>query len=163
MVFALDELTRWNTNDPVFAGRLDLSKVAAMGISYGGGTVAEFGRTESRCKAVIVLDPAFVQGAPPLGIPLLEITTPDLGDTTLYSLASKEAIWYQLNRAKHEQGGTDYYWAFYPDTAGLAFGREAARTMIAYELWFLNKQLKGEVGPPLPLPGFPLVTGFKQK
>jgi hypothetical protein len=163
MVFALDELTRWNSNDPVFAGRLDLTKVAAMGISYGGGTVAEFGRTENRCKAVIALDPGLVQGVPQLGVPLLEITTPEVGDTGLYSLASREAIWFQLNGAAHVQGGSDFYWAFLPDPAELAFSREAARTMIAYELWFLNKQLKGEVGPPLPLGGFPLVLGFKQK
>jgi len=162
MVFALDELARWNTNDPVFAGRLNLTKVAAMGVSYGGGTVAEFGRTESRCKAVIALDPASL-GAQQLEVPLLEITTPEIGDSSLYAQARKEAIWFQLNGAAHQQGGTDFYWAIFTDPTSLAFSREAARTMIAYELWFLNKQLKSEVGPPLPLPGFPLVTGFKQK
>ena len=53
------------------------------------------------------------------------------------------------------------YWLAYP--SDLATGREAARTVNAYSLWFLNKYLKGITGPSLPLPGFPLVAGFMQK
>jgi predicted dienelactone hydrolase len=159
MGFILDELTCWNASDPQFAGRLDLGRVAAMGVSLGGGTVAEFAATDPRCKAIIALaaDPDV-----PLRVPLLQITTAG-GGNTLYDLACGDAIWFQLNGAAHQQGGTDFYWLIYPDPVGLAFCRETSRTMIAYELWFLNKYLKGETGPSLPLPGFPLVTGFKQK
>jgi hypothetical protein len=68
-----------------------------------------------------------------------------------------------LNGAEHGQGGTDFYPFIWPDRAGLAFSREAARTAIAYELWFLNKYLKGS-SDPMPLAGsFPLVSGFQQK
>jgi poly(3-hydroxybutyrate) depolymerase len=162
MSFVVDELTRWNTSDSLFAGRLDLEQVAAMGIDYGAGVVAEFGRTDRRCKAVIALDTTMGL-ATPLKVPLLEITTPEINDTLLFSLATGEAIWFQLEGARHQQGGTDFYWASLEDPASLAFSREAARTMIAYELWFLNRHLKGEAGPPLPLPGFPLVNGFMQK
>ncbi len=160
--FVLDELTKWNASDPVFAGRLDVTRVAAVGADYGGAVVADFGRTDSRCKAVIALDPAYGPFTE-LNVPLLEITTPGDCDTSLYTVATGEAIWFQLYETIEEQARNDFYWAIFEEPGSLAYTREAARTMVAYELWFLNKHLKGETGPPLPLAGFPLATGFKQK
>jgi dienelactone hydrolase len=166
LVFVLDELAHWNTIDAVFAGRLDLTKVAAIGGSWGGVTVAEFGRIENRCKAVIPLDPG---GEAPPGLdqygvqkPLLEITSRDINDTSLYTKAAKDAVWFQISGADHYNvAAADWYWFIHPEI--LAAGMESERTIIAYSLWFLDKYLKGESVPPAPLPGFPLVTGFMQK
>ena len=57
--------------------------------------------------------------------------------------------------------GVDWYWVWHPlDVAG---GREVARTINAYTLWFLNKYLKGSTDPMPALAEYPRVTGFKQK
>jgi hypothetical protein len=134
---------------------------------YSGGfvgeaVVVESGRTDSRCKAVIALDPTYGPFTE-LNVPLLGITTPGENDTSLYTVATSEAIWFQLYEAIEDQARTDFYWATFEDSSSLVYTREVVPTMVAYELWFLNKDLKGETGPPLPLPGFPPVTGFKQK
>lgn len=58
VLFVMDELSRLNTTDPFFAGRLDLEKIGALGSSFGGGVVSEVCRIDSRCKAVFFLDAA---------------------------------------------------------------------------------------------------------
>jgi dienelactone hydrolase len=166
LIFIMDELERWNADDPVFAGRLDLTRVAAMGGSWGGETAAEFGRIDARCKAYIGLDPSL--GRTPLlsqyGVqkPLLEITSPEYNDTSLYIKNTKDAVWFQLSGAAHAQVTGDLsYWIAY--ASDLPDGREMARTINAYALWFLNKYLRGS-SDPVPTPAnYPLVTGFKQK
>jgi len=164
LVFLVDELERWNVGDPMFAGRLDLARVAAMGGSWGGESAAEFGRIDSRCKAVIPLDPTLsTPGLLQYGVqkPLLEITSTDGNDTTLYNRGAKDAVWFQIRPAAHAQVTGDIYWFEYPED--LAGGREAARTVNAYALWFLNKYLKGSSDPMPALADYPRVTGFKQK
>lgn len=165
LVFILDELARWNINDPVFAGRLDLTKVAALGGSWGGVTASEFGRLDARCKAVIGLDPMPFSSAPQLvrvQQPLLEINASNNGDTTLYTMATNEAIWFQISSTDHMMiAAADWYWAWYP--GNVAGGREVARTINAYTLWFLNKHLKSSADPIPALTSYPRVTGFRQK
>lgn len=167
LVIVLNELTRWNTNNSQFAGRLDLTQVAAVGGSWGGVTSAEFGRIDSRCIAVIPLDPGGLNSTPELtqlgvGKPLLEIVSGDIADTSLYYQATYDAIWFLVSGADHlNVAGADWYWFFHPEI--LSAGMESERTINAYTLWFLNKYLKGDAVPPAPLPGFPLVTGFMQK
>jgi dienelactone hydrolase len=166
LVFIVDELARWNASDPLFAGRLDLTRVAAMGGSWGAQAAAEFCRIDPRCKAVIPLDPG---GEAPPGLlqygvqkPLLEITSSDIGDTALYSLAVKDAMWFQIQGAAHSQVTCDiHYWFSYP--SDLARGRETARTINAYALWFLNQYLKGSNSPMPALARYPLVTGITRK
>ena len=68
ILFVLDELSRLNTNDSQFAGRLDLERLGIFGFSLGCVLAAEFCRTNARCKAFVLLDG---------GGPLLELL-PDL-------------------------------------------------------------------------------------
>ncbi|MCX6632917.1 MAG: hypothetical protein NTW28_35415, partial [Candidatus Solibacter sp.] len=55
LTFILDELTRWNTDDPVFAGRLDLASVATLGVCCGYADAAEFCFNDPRCRAAILV------------------------------------------------------------------------------------------------------------
>src|SRR6266498_2659735 len=66
--FVLDELSRLNTTESLFAGRLDLERLGIFSFSLGCVVAAEFCRTDARCKAFVLLDG---------GGPLLELL-PDL-------------------------------------------------------------------------------------
>ena len=55
----------------------------------------------------------------------------------------------------------DWYWAWSPEN--VAGGREVARTINAYTLWFLNKHLKGSNDPMPALADYPQVINFQQK
>jgi hypothetical protein len=68
ILFVLDELSRLNANDVLFAGRLDLERLGNFGLSLGCVFAAEFCRTDARCKALVLYDG---------GGPLLELL-PDL-------------------------------------------------------------------------------------
>jgi len=60
MGFALDQLERLNTSDPLgrFLGRLDMQRVGVFGHSLGGATAQQFCHEDSRCKAGIDVDGA---------------------------------------------------------------------------------------------------------
>ena len=162
----LEGLTRWNSSDPAFVGRLDLSRVATMGHSWGGGVAGEVGRVDERVRAVILLD-AYLQEADELvryGLskPFLGIySTEGGGDSTLYShAATQRAIWFMINPSRHDQFHA-YHWLAFP--SDLSGGREVGRTVRAYALWFLNKCLKG-LDEPMPAQAdYPRVSSFKQK
>jgi pimeloyl-ACP methyl ester carboxylesterase len=68
ILFVLDELSRLNIDDALFAGRLDVERLGAFGFSLGCVIMTEFCRIDARCKAVVLLDG---------GGPLLELL-PDL-------------------------------------------------------------------------------------
>jgi hypothetical protein len=64
MVFLLDEMGRWNNGaDSRFAGRIDLSAVAAAGMSFGSYTAFRLVDTEPRFKAVIGMSGALPEHA----------------------------------------------------------------------------------------------------
>ena len=165
LLFILEELSRWNANDAVFAGRLDLTRVGAIGASWGVTTVAKFGTVDTRCKAIIGLDPGASLSQLQLvrlDQPVLEINRPANSDTTLYRLSATNAIWFQISSTDHLLiAGGDWYWAWHPEN--VASGREVARTINAYTLWFLNKYLKGSTDPMPALADYPRVTNFQQK
>jgi len=54
--FVSDELSRLNTADVPFAGRLDLERLGVFGFSLGCVMVAEFCRIDPRCKALVLFD-----------------------------------------------------------------------------------------------------------
>src|SRR6202043_4012110 len=58
MAFALDRLAQLNAFDPSgkFTGRLDLTRVGALGLSFGGAQAAQFCHDDARCKAAIDID-----------------------------------------------------------------------------------------------------------
>jgi hypothetical protein len=186
LAFILDELTRWNADDAVFAGRLDLSKVAAMGTCIGFNAAAEFCRRDPRCKAAILVSCDVVRWPgigdtspfPPLdqsgvGKPLLVVygdypNYPEVAANYhwLYDKAAKDAIAFQIQGTT--DGGyvamilvQDFYTLLEPYR--LAPGREGSRTITGYGLWFLNKYLKGSTDPAPALADYPRVINFLQK
>src|SRR5487761_2300381 len=60
MAFLLDELSRLNDSDPMFANRLDLDRIGVYGISFGG-MVVETCRSDSRVKCAGLWDVMNVQ------------------------------------------------------------------------------------------------------
>ena len=161
----LDELVRWNDADPVFRERLDLTKVAAMGMSWGGGVAGEFGRMTTGVRAVVLLDGLTSQDAD-------ELVRSGCRSRSSACIAPRSEVKRgfstrqpgcrvvpdQFVAAREFRG---WYWWSYPDN--LADGREAARTINAYTLWFLNKYLKGSTDPMPALADYPRVINFKQK
>jgi dienelactone hydrolase len=160
----LEELELWNRTDPALAGRLDLAKVATLGYSWGGGVAAEVGRTDPRVSAVVLLD-AYLQQADDLvrlGLskPLLGMYSTEVGgNITLHDKATHDAIWLQISGTTHGEF-SDYYWT---SGSNPRSGREAAQTMNAYILWFLQKYLKGSTEPMPALADYPRVTNFRRK
>jgi dienelactone hydrolase len=167
LVFVLDELARWNTNDVVLAGRLDLTRVAAMGGCWGATVAPEFCRIDDRCKAAVILDgtPSMAGGDDVLKFslqkPFLSIYHAGNTERTLFDEAIHDAIRFEINGVEHDQIVDDVlYWVWYTD---LPAGREAARTINAYSLWFLNKYLKGSNAPMPATADYPLILNFQQK
>jgi hypothetical protein len=139
--------------------------VAGLGWSWGGGVVGEVCRTDSRVRAVVLLD-AYLQNADELvglGLskPLIGMySTEGGGDRRLYDKTTKDAVYFVISPSMHWHFGAWYWWGYPNDLRG---GRESARTIDAYTLWFLNKYLKG-LDEPMPRKAdYPRVTGFKQK
>jgi pimeloyl-ACP methyl ester carboxylesterase len=162
----LECLTQSNSNDPAFAGRLDLNTLGAMGFSWGGGVAAEFARLNNYVKAVVLLD-SYLENASDLihfGLskPFIGMYSTELGgDTTLYEhSAARTAVWFLLKSSLHAHF-SDYRWEYVPgDMAG---GREISRTLNDWALWFLDKHVK-ELDAPMPaLKDYSRITGFKQK
>jgi dienelactone hydrolase len=165
LLLVLDELARWNAIDPVLAGCLDATNVAASGWSWGGGVAAEVCRRDDRCRAAIVLE-GYMQNADDLlrsGLskPSLSMYSDPIGmpgsELLLFNRVTHDAIWFQIRSTTH-QDFSDYYWI--QDPVG---GREVARTINDYILWFLNKYLKGNQDPMPALAEYPRIINFKQK
>jgi hypothetical protein len=185
LTFMLDELSRWNTNDAKFAGRLDLTKVATMGTCSGFNAAAEFCRSDPRCQAAILVSCTPGKWVTPWDhnlspIPELEqsgvrkpllVVFADYPDAAnyydfLYNKNAKDATVFQIQGAG--DGGyrgmilvQDFYTFLEPNR--LATGREASRTITDFSLWFLNKYLKGSTDPAPQLAKYPRILGFKQK
>ena len=161
----LEELGRWNTSDPLFAGRLAVTSVAVGGHSYGAGVAAEMCRLDARCRAFLSFEGYFQDAetvlSSGLSQPILSMYASGLYDANtamrLHQRATRDSIWFQIKNTVHDSF-CDYYWAVYP-----AGGCEAARIMNTYTLWFLNRHLKNS-NEPMPDPAdFPRIVNFKQK
>jgi len=161
--FILDQLEAWSRDDPVFAGRLDPDRVAAMGMSWGGATAAEFCRVDSRCRASVLFDPgAFSATTLSQGLlkPAMTMNRADNADSGVFSKSVPGSVWLQITSTEHVS---------FSDVAFIYTGYsmpsicEADRTVDAYTLWFLNKYLKGSTEPMPALADYPRVINFKQK
>jgi predicted dienelactone hydrolase len=72
-----------NAEDPLWAGRLDLSRVGAFGFSIGGSTSAELCRTDPRIRAGAGMDGVFflpqaLENPLPKPFTLLRADTPEI-------------------------------------------------------------------------------------
>jgi hypothetical protein len=163
--FILGELSRWNDSDPLLAGRFDLTNVATMGYSWGGEVAGEIGRIDARCKATILIDdpflftPELVKSGLQKPCLLMSGAFSSAADA-LYSKLGRDALSIQFNTTDHNLF-CDQYWLYAHDS--LNTGREVARTMHAYALWFLNKYFKSIKEPPPPPKDYPLIRNLKQK
>jgi hypothetical protein len=120
MLFIVDELSRLNTDDALFGGRLDLERLGAFGKSFGAGAVPEFCRLDARCKAAVLLDAGWTLELAPdlkrLGLqkPFLSMNStidpfpglaghpPWLMDTkALFTNAINNAFWCQIQDSTH--------------------------------------------------------------
>ncbi|MBU6402565.1 MAG: hypothetical protein KGS61_19780, partial [Verrucomicrobia bacterium] len=146
--FLLDELTHLQAEDPLLAGRLDLSRVGIYGMSAGGMT-AEMCRRDDRLKCVALLDAVCCLQLPASGLqkPFLEMNAP--GDPCLstgawlFTNAVTNATSLMIRNSIH-QTFTDAAWgALLPD------GRPMGVAINACLVWFFDTYLKGQT-PPFP-------------
>lgn len=162
------ELERLNQPDSVFRGHLDLSRLAALGWSWGGDTAGEFSRLDFRCRAVISLDQGgvTVSTAPALatlGVPVPSLTLNMAGNANefLFRPAAADAYWLQISGTVHQDFSAYSIWS----NASFAQGREAARTIHAYVRSFLNQRFLRQEDHLLDGPSteYPRVMGFRRK
>jgi dienelactone hydrolase len=163
--FLINLLAEWDASDPVFVGKIDTDNVATMGFSFGAGVAGEVARTDARCRAVVILEGYFQNAGDLLAYgmqqPCLSIYRGGSSDSRLFSKLTYDAIWFQIRAANVHDQFSDYYWLAAPND--LSGGREIARIISDYTLWFLNKYLKGSVDPMPALTDYPRIMNFKQK
>lgn len=164
--FVADELNRLNLTDALFAGRLNLERLGVFGFSNGSTMAAEFGRIDSRCKAVVLLDVGSILEAAPgltqfgLQKPFLSMNSsmeprpmvpPGYGpwlaaSLALFTNAITDALWLQIQNASHQsfqdRGSliSDHTLTNNPTLVS----REPSRTIRACTVSFFNKYLKGQ-------------------
>lgn len=163
--FIVDQLEQWSLNDPLFAGRVDLGKIAVIGFSWGGGVAAEFCRTDPRCRAAVVLEGYFQNAtallAAGLPKPVLSVYRSDSSDARLFDKQTRDAVWFQISNTAHlDIAG--FGWSSGTVT-GTRLSWEVNAAVNAYTVWFLDKYLK-DASNPMPQPqGYPRIFNFKQK
>jgi dienelactone hydrolase len=158
MTFLLNELTRMDSTDPLFAGRLDLERVGGFGQSYGG-TVVETCRADTRMKCVGIWDASLQSlGSAGLQKPILvalgESSSFYAEDLRLFDNATNGAVFLQIKGANHDSNW-DSAWTVYAPG-----GRTRALAINACFLWFFDKYLKGKDSP---FPTNPEIYNIKRK
>lgn len=167
--YVLEGLVQLNASDPLLAGRLDLSRLGAMGWSLGCSDLGALAQTDDRFKAMVILD-GYLQGAPGLldqllqkgwRLPLLGMYQADLSLVPLFNQAVSSAT-------------SGAYFSLVRDASHLAFkdlteeslatesDRRASAAMRACMLSFFNKYLKGQDDRLLdnPTNQFPVLFNF---
>ena len=109
--FVYDVLEMWAVNDPMFGGRLDVTRIGSFGHSFGGATALEVCRVDARCRAAVNLDGG-LYGAivnQPAVYPLLLMSSAESSQfaetveqwTRMIENASAEAYWLELPGSTH--------------------------------------------------------------
>jgi dienelactone hydrolase len=147
MTFLLDELARLDQGDTLFAGRLDLDRVAVSGQS-AGGMVVETCRSDARVKCAAIWDATNLQlNSAGLQKPFLAAVGQNglfySENQWLFNKATTNAILLQIAGADHITA-TDVAW-----TWQIPWGHAPAMAYNACLLWFLDTYLKSET-PPFP-------------
>lgn len=109
--FVYDTLTGWEADDPLLAGRLDLTRIGSFGHSFGGATALEVCRIDVRCGAAANLDGALYgeTSLQPTSRPLLLMTSAESTQFTetndawqnLIENAAEPAYWLELPNSNH--------------------------------------------------------------
>jgi len=163
-LFVMDELTRLNANDPLLAGRLDLERLGAIGKSMGGMTVAEVGRLDARCKAVVIMDAGYTLEMLTnltqfsLQKPFLSMSSTmdrpvcsNFGEwlsssLALFTNAMSNAFWFQIQNSTHNSHSDRS--SLINDTSGTgnptAASKAISQTIRACTLSFFDKYLKNQ-------------------
>lgn len=167
--FVLEALAQLNASDALLAGRLDLSRLGAMGWSLGNSDLGELAQTDDRFKGIVMLE-GYLQGAPGLldqllqqglRLPLLGLYQEDLSLAPLFDQAISNAT-------------QDTYFSLLHITSHFAFKdltelslandsvRRGAAAMRACMLSFFKKYLKGQDNHLLdnPTNQFPVLFNF---
>lgn len=162
--FVVEQLAQFDADDALFSGRLDLTRLGAMGWSLGNSDLGETARTDARFKAVLMLE-GYLQGAPDLvqlglGRPFLAMYQQDFSNPSLYNKATQDAYFCQVEGTIH--------FAFKDLTEeSLATDsvRRGAAAMRACMLSFFNKYVKGQNDHLLdnPTTAFPVLFNFASK
>jgi predicted dienelactone hydrolase len=109
--FVYDTLETWEANDPLLAGKLDLTRVGSLGHSFGGATALEVCRVDARCRAAVNMDGGLYGGIVTLPAvrPLLLMSSADsirYPDTVakwahMITHATDAAYWLELPNSTH--------------------------------------------------------------
>jgi dienelactone hydrolase len=162
--FVVEQLAQFDTDDALFAGRLDLTRLGAMGWSLGNSDLGETARTDERFKAVLMLE-GYLQGAPELvqlglGRPLLAMYQQDFSNPSLFNKATQDAYFCQVQDTIH--------FAFKDlteESLAIDSVRRGAAAMRACMVSFFNKYLQGQDDHLLddPTTAFPVLFNFASK
>lgn len=112
--YVFDTLEAWAENDPLFAGKLDLTRIGSFGHSFGGATALEVCLVDSRCDAAVDLDGGLygrIATLPAIS-PLLVMSSADSG-----SDPEAVASWESLI----EKAAAPAYWLEIPGSSHLSF------------------------------------------
>jgi hypothetical protein len=184
--FLVDELGRLNANDAVLAGRLDMERLGAFGHSWGNVGMAEFGRIDPRCKAVVLGDPGWILDAATnllqLGLskPFLALNSaggwippepghgPWLAPTlALFAKATNDAFWLQIQDSTHASFNDRGSVINDPTLTGdpTSVSRGISLPIKACMISFFDKYLKGEDDHLLDDPSvvYPNIINFQSK
>ena len=98
-------------NDPLFAGKLDLTRIGSFGHSFGGATALEVCRIDTRCRAAVNMDGGLYGDlvTQPAMRPLLLMSSADSSQytdtvekwTRMVEKANAAAYWLELPNSNH--------------------------------------------------------------
>jgi dienelactone hydrolase len=112
--FVYDTLATWNEGDPLFAGKLDLTRIGSFGHSFGGATALEVCRLDARCRAAVDMDGGIYGGSE-----TLPASRPLMVMSSAASMENAEAVagW----RFVIEHATAPAYWMELPNSNHLSF------------------------------------------
>ena len=109
--FVYDTLETWQMHDPLFAGKLDLTRIGSFGHSFGGATALEVCRVDVRCHAAVNMDGGLYGGIVnlPAVRPLLLMSSADSNRypetvakwTHMITNTTDAAYWLELPNSTH--------------------------------------------------------------
>jgi predicted dienelactone hydrolase len=109
--FIYDSLEAWEADDPMLAGRLDLSRIGSFGHSFGGATALDVCLVDARCDAAVDMDGGLYGESETLPAvrPLLLMSSaesvqyPEAVESwsSLIARATDAAYWLELPNSSH--------------------------------------------------------------